>query len=78
VDGARRAGVRGHYEPIMTVRQVLIALQALVAEDPAVADLPVETEGCDCDGDVARVVVKDKCVYLARPGYVYDKPDGAT
>ena len=51
----------------MTVGQLM---EALSMYDP---NLPVRTEGCDCDGDVNSVVLyytdpttKDNCVYLRR------------
>lgn len=38
----------------MTARELIQALQALPESDK---DLEVSTEGCDCNGDVAKVQV---------------------
>lgn len=38
-------------------------IRLLSACDP---DLEVDTEGCDCDGDVAHVVIENGGILLAR------------
>ena len=42
----------------MKTNELIARLQAMVAADPAVGELPVLTEGCDCYGpcDGARVL----------------------
>lgn len=56
---------------VMTARELLRALETLTEEQK---DLPVYTQGCDCDGDLKGVEViqgdyrldgKD-CIYLTR------------
>jgi hypothetical protein len=46
-----------------TVRELIEALQALDIES---WDLPIETEGCDCLGDVASLTVDGERVLLCR------------
>lgn len=41
----------------MTAQELLQRLQEIVAEDPTAAELEVETEGCDCFGDVQTVEI---------------------
>lgn len=45
-----------------------MTVQELIDQLAAVPDkaLPVESEGCDCDGDISEVRVQKRRVYLAR------------
>lgn len=47
----------------MTGAEVLDALSKLT---PAQLAMSVETEGCDCDGDVEQVRIENGAIYLAR------------
>jgi hypothetical protein len=44
----------------ITVAKLIEELQALVAEDPAVAELVVLAEGCDCTGEAAGIEVVEE------------------
>lgn len=44
----------------LTVRELIEALKDV---DP---DMPIETQGCDCDGHSCGVVIEKKRVYITR------------
>lgn len=39
----------------MTVAEMIAKLQAMIAADPSVAELPVDSEGCDCTEEAVDV-----------------------
>lgn len=47
----------------ISLRELYEMLGAVVEKH---GDLPVVSEGCDCDGDVGDVVLEDGRVYLLR------------
>lgn len=51
----------------MNVETLHKELTRLIAEGKGA--LEVVTEGCDCDGDVGGVEVREDCVYLCRSQY---------
>jgi hypothetical protein len=53
----------------MTVGQLIAALQR------APTDLPVTTEGCDCNGEAFMVVLRDDDVYIRRYSRQIDAED---
>jgi hypothetical protein len=50
----------------MLVRELILELEAILKDHPQMGMAEVTTEGCDCDGDVGRIEVRDDDVYLRR------------
>ena len=58
----------------MKTKELIEKLQEMIKSNPNLSEVEIETEGCDCDGDVADVIYEeifhgkrvDKRVYLKR------------